>query len=505
MKLMQKITPRIALFISLGILLYIALAGYHAHSKKKHEEQIAATQRREQTINLQSKVIQYRKDLADAQSEGERLRTELSRVQRKAHTRATIEQETAASIAVAQEAESTISAEQLRKAEFRIKQMQEQLASAKRKLSSEAEKENSASRKLLQKIKEREQELQGKKVQLVQMQERRRADLQTIAQLKKIQQKKAEQVKQTKQQVVELTSRLEQSKAQFEQEQQKKTEQIKATEQRVVELTGRLAESKARLADATTKLSVANNDMQKAQLKAEAMLQYGKEKDRMLAPSEQKAATLEQQFVDQQAQIKQLTAELAKARKKVKKGNANNQQLAEQVTSLNATGVGRQKELATLKEQLQKSGREQREKQIAFTSQEAALTEAQARLEKLTAEKESLAGKVDKLSEVLKAQKTLKQAAFEKEKLALHNNIVQLTVQLTKKEKEMLRQKELLAEAASRMTTLQKAEEKSQLKIEALLKYGKEKERLLAPAQAELEKLTAEKESLTEKADKLSA
>ncbi|MCW5214618.1 hypothetical protein VU13_04860, partial [Desulfobulbus sp. US5] len=127
----------------------------------------------------------------------------------------------------------------------------------------------------------------------------------------------------------------------------------------------------------------------------------------MLAPSEQKAATLEEQLIVQQAQVEQLTVELASARKEIEKGNQNNQQLAEQVTSLSATGTGQQEELAILKEQLQKSGREQREKQIASTSQEAALTEAQAQLEKLTAEKERLTEKVGDLSKIIKEKRTL--------------------------------------------------------------------------------------------------
>ncbi|MCW5209223.1 hypothetical protein VU10_03335, partial [Desulfobulbus sp. US1] len=374
---MQKITPRTALFISICILLYIALASYHAQSKKKYEEQIAETQRQEKIIGLQSKELEYKQELTDAQAEDKRLRTELSRAQQEA-----------VSGAVVQEAADNVSTQQLQKAQYRINQLQEQLASAKKKLSAQADKENNASRKLLQKLKEREQELLGQKELLAQMQERRRADLQKIAQQEKVQQQKAEQ--------------------------------IKETEQLVTELTGRLEQSRARLADATTKLSVANNAVQKARLKAEAMLHYGKEKDRMLAPSEQKAATLEEQLIVQQAQVEQLTVELASARKEIEKGNQNNQQLAEQVTSLSATGTGQQEELAILKEQLQKSGREQREKQIASTSQEAALTEAQAQLEKLTAEKERLTEKVGDLSKIIKEKRTLEvgltaaQAALEK-------------------------------------------------------------------------------------------
>ncbi|MCW5214619.1 hypothetical protein VU13_04865 [Desulfobulbus sp. US5] len=235
---MQKITPRTALFISICILLYIALASYHAQSKKKYEEQIAETQRQEKIIGLQSKELEYKQELTDAQAEDKRLRTELSRAQQEA-----------VSGAVVQEAADNVSTQQLQKAQYRINQLQEQLASAKKKLSAQADKENNASRKLLQKLKEREQELLGQKELLAQMQERRRADLQKIAQQEKVQQQKAEQ--------------------------------IKETEQLVTELTGRLEQSRARLADATTKLSVANNAVQKARLKAEAMtpLRQGKRPD----------------------------------------------------------------------------------------------------------------------------------------------------------------------------------------------------------------------------------
>ena len=198
MKLMQKITPRTALFISICILLYIALASYHAHNKTVQEEQATETQRHEKILHLQSQVLEYKQDLADARTEGTRLRSELNRTQQEA-----------VSGAVVQETADNISAKQLQKAEYRINQLQEQLASAKKKLSAEAEKENSASKKLLQKLKEREQELLGQKELLVQIQERRRADLQKIAQLEKVQQQKAEQVKQTEQRVAELTGRLE--------------------------------------------------------------------------------------------------------------------------------------------------------------------------------------------------------------------------------------------------------------------------------------------------------
>ena len=55
------------------------------------------------------------------------------------------------------------------------------------------------------------------------------------------------------------------------------------------------------------------NDVKRAELKADAMLHYGKEKDRLLAPFEQKAATLEAQLQDRVEEVAQLNEQLAAA------------------------------------------------------------------------------------------------------------------------------------------------------------------------------------------------
>ena len=81
MKILSNLTPRTILFISLGILAYIALASYHSSVKSNHplpEQHAAMSHDQGEIARLQQRVSSYKQEIAAAREEETRLRNELT-------------------------------------------------------------------------------------------------------------------------------------------------------------------------------------------------------------------------------------------------------------------------------------------------------------------------------------------------------------------------------------------------------------------------------------------
>jgi chromosome segregation ATPase len=286
-----KFTPRTIVLISVGILAYIALAGYYSNVKKKNplpEPQPLMSHEQSETDRLQQHITTGKQEIAAAREEEARLSKELSRQS---------------------EQKDTVSSDNQK----RLKQMQQELANREQQLSTLLQGKEIIAKKF--------QEMQGKLAhseataaglkksnqELANELSKSQATVKQLDELRNDLESQDEGLRTANDRILKLVMRLEQSEANLSTAQDtiaslkigvEKAEQTKsAAEKQANKITAYFDENQAqmqkqliktgnlqaRLAEATSQIAILKHALKKSDMKADALLHYGQEKDRMLA------------------------------------------------------------------------------------------------------------------------------------------------------------------------------------------------------------------------------
>lgn len=122
---------------------------------------------------------------------------------------------------------------------------------------------------------------------------------------------------------------------------------LAAAERTIARLQQSLARAQARLTNATTRLAVMQEERNQARLKAEAMLRYGQEQNRRLAPSRQEIETLN-------IRLRSASGALRRAADRIKKLQDLNRKTAGQLAAAQKKAAGQRRTVEQLNKLVRK-------------------------------------------------------------------------------------------------------------------------------------------------------
>ncbi|RUM35932.1 MAG: hypothetical protein DSY57_06330, partial [Desulfobulbus sp.] len=157
--------------------------------------------------------------------------------------------------------------------------------------------------------------------------------------------------------------------------QQEKDNELEQCSAQIQQQSTEIGNLKARLTDAVSQLALVRESLKKADLKAEAMLRYGQQKDQLLAPSTRQISDLEQKLKEKETELAQAREELAAMKKELAaKPNVDTElqqqcaKIQQQLVEKTAAFEESEKNLVDLRGQLARLQEEQ-EKELAERQQ----------------------------------------------------------------------------------------------------------------------------------------